>query len=199
MKKFLIFKNKTFRFLLTNIFFLCINLYFLKSKKKQILLKDLNYNFFSKFKNVDFFLTILGMISFNNISFYLSNKFKVFNDSNLYYNSSFKQLFTKNIISKQTKTKKIIRLYTVGSSNNYYADILKNNIIEGLEDNFDFEFTSDKPDYLIYDIFNCDFLESKYNESIKIAFYTENQIPDFNKADYAIGFQNINYLDRLKI
>ena len=32
--------------------------------------------------------------------------------------------------------------------------------------------------------------------SIKIAYYTENEIPDFNCADYAIGQAHINYLDR---
>lgn len=65
-----------------------------------------------------------------------------------------------------------------------------------LENKFIFNFTSDNPDYLIYDVFSCDQLESKYNNSIKIAFYTENIIPDFNYADYSIGFHNINYLDR---
>ena len=38
--------------------------------------------------------------------------------------------------------------------------------------------------------------KKEYDNAIKIAFYTENQIPDFNKSDYAIGFDNINYLDR---
>ena len=131
------------------------------------------------------------MKSFKNISFYLYTKFKTSKN-----NSSINKSLENGINIKKLKIKKNIRFYTVGSSNNYYANILKNNIIEGLEDNFNFEFTNDKPDYLIYDIFNCDFLDSNYNNSIKIAFYTENQIPDFNKADYAIGFQNINYLDR---
>jgi hypothetical protein len=38
--------------------------------------------------------------------------------------------------------------------------------------------------------------EEKYHNSIKIAYYTENNIPDFNVADYAIGQTHINYLDR---
>ena len=65
-----------------------------------------------------------------------------------------------------------------------------------LENQYFFNFTSDNPDYLIYDIFNCEHLELKYQNAIKIAFYTENTIPDFNYADYSIGFHNINYLDR---
>jgi hypothetical protein len=39
-------------------------------------------------------------------------------------------------------------------------------------------------------------LNEKYHNSIKIAYYTENEIPDFNFADYAIGQAHINYLDR---
>ena len=34
------------------------------------------------------------------------------------------------------------------------------------------------------------------NKAIKIAFFTENQLPDLNVADYAIGFGHINHLDR---
>lgn len=69
-------------------------------------------------------------------------------------------------------------------------------MIKLLENKYIFNFTSNNPDYLIFDVFNCAYLESKYNNAIKIAFYTENIIPDFNYADYSIGFHNINYLDR---
>ena len=59
-----------------------------------------------------------------------------------------------------------------------------------------FNFTSNNPDYLIFPVFGCDQLDSKYNNAIKIAYYSENMIPDFNHTDYSIGFHNINYLDR---
>ena len=39
-------------------------------------------------------------------------------------------------------------------------------------------------------------MSSKYNKAIKITFFTENQLPDLNVADYPIGFGHINYLDR---
>ena len=56
------------------------------------------------------------------------------------------------------------------------------------------------PDYLIYNMFGCKHLKNIYNNSIKIALYTENQIPDFNTADYCMGHSHLNYLDRyLKI
>ena len=40
------------------------------------------------------------------------------------------------------------------------------------------------------------FLKIQYNNTIKIAFLSENQIPDFNVADYCIGYSHINYFDR---
>lgn len=57
-------------------------------------------------------------------------------------------------------------------------------------------FDSNNPDYLVYNVFGKDHLKLKYKKAIKIAFYTENIIPDLNEADYAIGHQHINYLDR---
>ena len=39
-------------------------------------------------------------------------------------------------------------------------------------------------------------MEQKFNNSIKIAYYTENKLPDFNIADYAISQSHINFLDR---
>ena len=49
-------------------------------------------------------------------------------------------------------------------------------------------------------MFGCNHLHQNYKNSIKIAYYTENQLPDFNTIDYAIGEAHINYLDRyLKI
>ena len=39
-------------------------------------------------------------------------------------------------------------------------------------------------------------MNPKYNNAVKIAIFTENRIPDFNKADYVIGHYHINYLDR---
>ena len=36
----------------------------------------------------------------------------------------------------------------------------------------------------------------KWFKHLKIAYFTENQLPDFSKADYCIGNSHINYLDR---
>ena len=52
------------------------------------------------------------------------------------------------------------------------------------------------PDYLIYNVFDHEDLNPKYNNAIRIAIYTENIMPDINYADYVFGHYHINYLDR---
>lgn len=75
-------------------------------------------------------------------------------------------------------------------SNNLLKYWLKN------EDNIIFEINAENPDYLFYDIFGTEHLNPKYNNSIKIAYYSENYLPDLNHADYAISQSHIMYLDR---
>ena len=65
-----------------------------------------------------------------------------------------------------------------------------------LKNKFVIKFNKNKPDYLIYNVFGNNHLSPKYNNSIKISIFTENTIPDFNEADYAISHYHINYLDR---
>ena len=65
-----------------------------------------------------------------------------------------------------------------------------------LANKFSFIFDTDSPDYLIYNVFGSSNLDQKYNNCVKIAYFTENRIPDLNEVDYALGFSHINYLDR---
>ena len=101
--------------------------------------------------------------------------------------------YNKNNIPVKNNTKKKILFYIVGNS---FRQLYIKRIIGGLTDKFLFKFTSDNPDYLIYDVADCKFLSTKFKNAIKISFYSENKLPDFNKADYAIAFHNLNYLDR---
>ena len=82
----------------------------------------------------------------------------------------------------------------------YFEDIFIRtvfNIIKMLEKKkYNVKISSDHPDYLIYNVFGCNHLKKIYNNSIKIAYYTENQIPDFTIADYAISQHHIHYYDR---
>ena len=48
----------------------------------------------------------------------------------------------------------------------------------------------------MYNVFDNVDVFNKYNNSIKIAIYTENEMPDFNIGDYIIGHYHIIYLDR---
>ena len=65
-----------------------------------------------------------------------------------------------------------------------------------LDDEFILKFVEDNPDYLIYNVFTDEDIYHKYTNSIKIAIYTENMMPDLNFADYTIGHYHIIYLDR---
>lgn len=61
---------------------------------------------------------------------------------------------------------------------------------------FEISINPENPVYLIYNVFGCKYLRERYNNSIKIAYFTENQLPDFNIADYAVGQAHLNYFDR---
>lgn len=53
---------------------------------------------------------------------------------------------------------------------------------------------SDEPEWLIYSVFGTEHL--KHNNCVKIFFTGENQAPDFNLCDYAIGFEYMDFGDR---
>ena len=83
----------------------------------------------------------------------------------------------------------------------YSVDVLnpilhKFYVVKQLKDKFILRFNKYNPDYLIYDIFGKEHTNTKYENSIKIAMYSENKIPDFNEADYGFAQAHINYLDR---
>ena len=71
----------------------------------------------------------------------------------------------------------------------YYKKILR-------KLNYIIKIDNDHPDYLIYDVFGCEHSNQKYNQSIKIAIYSENIIPDFSEADYAMSQAHLIFLDR---
>ena len=170
IKYFILYKKKNFIFFL-NIFIFMINLYLLQKK--------INLIIFSKFRNVDIIPLLILKQSFKNISNILNNNY----------------FLTKhnNKISNRNKNK-IISLDCVDFLNKNYCiedikDIFKTN-------NYILKIETENPDYLIYDVFGCEHLNKKYNNSIKIAYYTENMIPDFNEADYALSQAHFSYFDR---
>ena len=70
-----------------------------------------------------------------------------------------------------------------------------NFIINCLKEKYDVEI-SEQPDYVFFSNFNPKFDHMKYNNCVKIFYTQENLCPDFNYADYAIGFDNIEFEDR---
>ena len=130
-----------------------------------------------------------------------------FRDIDSYYLNIFSNTF-RDIANNLTKTffpKKLIQNNSLINKNEkkkvkiYYKNINKrwiNLIKEDVKENIEIEIDQSNPDYLIYAVFGCDHVLNKYNNTIKIAFFTENQIPDLNVADYALGFGHLNHLDR---
>jgi hypothetical protein len=111
------------------------------------------------------------------IASYLNNKFN--------YKNNFK---LSNI-----KVRKIITIWFL----EFYKGFNPDSFLKNLDnEKFIFKFSINNPDYLVYNTLSNNPYSEKYKNSIKIAFYTENKIPDLNKADYAIGFIHLNYLDR---
>ena len=162
-----------------NLFIYMINIIFFLSLKKN----NINYKKFFELKNSDKFILSLSKIKYKEISNYLNNKFNI------------NYIFIKNKKKKIPikKNKKEIFINVVDSFNNtYHMEWIKLKLC----DKFIIVFDSNNPDYLIYNIFGINHTDLKYKNTIKIALYTENKIPDLNEADYAVGHYHINYLDR---
>ena len=132
------------------------------------------------YKNIDHFFITVNTQSFYKISDYLNKKYtKVYN------------LNDSSQINKKYISIDFIQFYEEP-----FAYNLINETINILNNKYLVHINPDNPDYLVYNIVGCKYLDYKYNNSIKIAYYTENQLPDFSKADYCIGNSHIIYLDR---
>ena len=166
--------DKIFGFIIyiINCTFLLFNLiYYIK---KLLILKEKNY---ISFKNNDNLIINILQKNYIDISNYLNNKYNIIINNNI----------------NKAKSKKRLKLYCVDLFN-------KNNhklwLEQKFENKFIIEYNKDNPDYLIYNVFGKKHKNPKYKNAIKIAIFTENQIPDLSKVDYALGHSHINYLDR---
>jgi hypothetical protein len=101
--------------------------------------------------------------------------------------------YKNNFTLSNIKVKKIIKIWFL----EFYEGFNPDSILKNLDnEKFIFKFDNNNPDYLVYSTFSNNPYSKKYRNAIKIAFFTENKIPDLNKTDYAIGFIHLNYLDR---
>ena len=69
-----------------------------------------------------------------------------------------------------------------------------NFITESLRHEFE-PVIDDHPDYLFYSVFSDEYINYP-DDTVRIFFSGENQIPDFNLCDYAMGFDWIEFGDR---
>jgi hypothetical protein len=140
------------------------------------------------FKISDYFFLNIIQKSYREISDSLNNKYKLNNRLIM----PIKIIFVLKNYFFPSKRKKIV-LYSVDL---FSFTFHKKWLMSKLNEKFIIIFNQNNPDYLIYNVFGTKHLNPKYNNAIKIAIFTENRIPDFNKADYVIGHYHINYLDR---
>ena len=160
------------KYLFINLIILIINLY-LKSKSK-------NNNILKKFKIIDKAFFGFCKKTFKEISFEINKKF--------YRNKSLNNLFINEKNFQKNRTIFLFFEDNLRLQMNYLLNLLKKK--------YNVNITQDNPDYLIYNVFGCNHLNEKYKNSIKIAVFSENQIPDFNIADYGVSQYHIHYLDR---
>lgn len=71
-------------------------------------------------------------------------------------------------------------------------DANDNFIINRIRKNFDVVL-SDEPDILFSSVFSDEYLDY---DCVRVLYTGENQVPDFNLFDYAIGFEYLDYGDR---
>ena len=183
-------KNKSINiklklYLYINLFILLLNVIFLFLNNSNIIFSS---GFLLNFKSIDYLSISLAVRSYHEIANYLSNKF---NNNNKYKLIENEKLLPFKEKEPKNQEKKVIKIYGRGMHQRW-----KTIIEENVKDKYIVEYDRDNPDYLFYTTFSCNFLKSKYNNSIKIAYFAENQLPDFRMTDYAISNSHFNYLDR---
>ena len=149
-----------------------------KTKRNNI---NNDKKFLDNYRNVDNFPLNFLSKSYKNITNYLTSKYYMKKDKISLINSD----------SKNNSSIKTVKLY-YQNINQRWIELIKKDL-KGI---VNVELDQINPDYYIYATFGCEYLNNTYNNSIKIAFFTENQLPDLDYADYAIGLSHINYLDR---
>jgi len=164
-------------FLIIDLFILYINIHYVFKKNG---ISENSYIF----KNVDLFSIEKITKPYMNFTYYLKSKFM---------NNKVANKYLSDKKPEESKEKKKIVIYFADL---YNRDFRQKWIQSALGDKFNIEFDSENPDYVFYNVFGCDHLNPKYKNAIKIAQFSENQIVDFDVADYAIGQHHINYFDR---
>ena len=158
---------KKYFIIFLNILWFFLNIYFLYKYIKVI-----------NFKNVDKISLFFFSGMYKNISNYIISRYFLKLNNN--YSSNNKKIILIDCVDFLYNRKTCLNIF-----NNMFKNI-----------NYSFKLNANNPDYVVYDVFGCDHNKPKYKNAIKIAHYSENILPDFYEADYAISQAHINYLDR---
>ena len=155
-------------------------------------------------KNIFYISFIYALI--NLYVFYKKNELKYKNKNVDYLFLKFTKVIYKKFSSflnknngwkiNTLKKRKKIKINFVDYRPSGYQIPQINKIKRMLSEKFEIIIDNENPEYLFYNVFECFHYDIKYNKSIKIAYYTENNIPDLNDADYAIADPHIHYFDR---
>ena len=157
--------------IILEVIILIANIIYMKKKK-----------YYFKFRDIDKFLINSISHKYNEISEYLFLKFKSKNSTSIN-----EELYNR-ISNLTTKTVKVCKK----NMHIRWVELMR----KDLKGKINLVIDEENPDYLLYATFGCENVLNKYNNTIKIAFFTENQLPDLNYADYAVGLGHINHLDR---
>lgn len=148
----------------------------------------------------NYFIIVFNFSFFIINIIFLSNKFI---KHHLFFKNADEYLFFKqkksscdyNFSDKITKEKKNISLMCTDYPDNLGCNLNFKRILEN-EFNYIVNINNENPDFLIYNVFGCEHSKDIYNNSVKVAIYSENIIPDFSEEDYAISQAHITFLDR---
>ena len=79
-----------------------------------------------------------------------------------------KYLYPNNLINSSKLRKTNISLYFIQFHREPFHNELINKLIDILEKKYSVHINQNNPDYLIYNVFGCQYLDSRYNNSINI-------------------------------
>ncbi len=90
-----------------------------------------------------------------------------------------------------TMPRKTIRLAVVDFAHS--EAYLPQRLLELVADDFHFDVTEDNPDFVLHSCFGQRVLKF---DGVRIFYTAENQTPDFNLSDYALGFDRLEFAER---
>ena len=145
------------------------------------------YLFYTDFDSINDIFLKFSFKSFSLTSKYLNSKF---------YTNKSPLVRTETKSNNNNDKKRVINLYFIQFHDAPFDRDEIDKILNILRPKYYINLDPEHPDYVIFNVCGCEILSPKYKNAIKIAYFTENQIPDFSVADYCVGNAHINFLDR---